>query len=134
MTQRKNQCQGKPHTHAHTHTHTQSQLLIHSLYRSLQDVLRDKDQLQLFHEFLVAQGSRESEVQLMFWLAVEELRSTLSNPRVTQRKAERIGRSFFINTDAKRGWIFIPISQYTHTHTHASHTHASHSNLFLYFV
>lgn len=64
-------------------------------------MVKDCEQLRQFREFLARQG-RDSEVQLLFWLALEDLRETSPNSRACQRKMERIIRNFINNKETKK--------------------------------
>lgn len=64
-------------------------------------MVKDCEQLRQFREFLARQG-RDSEVQLLFWLALEDLRETSPNSRACQRKMERITRNFIKNKEIKK--------------------------------
>lgn len=74
--------------------------------------MKDSHHMEQFHKFLVAQG-RGCEIQLLFWLAVEDLKSCISNSKVYSRKMGRIVKMFFKNTDANRG---TKLAQPTVTH------------------
>ena len=64
--------------------------------------MKDCEQLRVFREFLAAQG-HGSEVQLLFWLAMEDLRETSTNSRACPRKMERIVKYFLKSSDTKKG-------------------------------
>ena len=70
--------------------------------RSLKEIVKDCEQLRVFREFLAAQG-HGGEVQLLFWLAVEDLRETSTNSRACPRKMERIVKHFLKSSDTKKG-------------------------------
>ena len=57
--------------------------------------------MELFHAFLVAQGSG-SELQLLLWLAIEDVKSTVSNGKVWSRKMGRIVKKFLAHTETKK--------------------------------
>ena len=63
--------------------------------------MKDCEQLKQFWEFLAAQG-RGCETQLLFWLAMEDLRETPAHSRASPRKMERIIQHFLQNSDTKK--------------------------------
>lgn len=58
--------------------------------------------MEHFHTFLMEQGSG-SEMQLLFWLAVEDMKSSISNKRACTAKMRRIFKRFFCNNGAEKG-------------------------------
>ena len=77
-------------------------IIVKSHDRTLREILKDADQMEQFYKFLVAQGGG-CEVQLLFWLAVEDLKSCISNAKVYSRKMKRIIKKFFKSTETNRG-------------------------------
>ena len=75
--------------------------LVGHVCRSLKEMVKDCEQLRQFREFLARQR-RDSEVQLLFWLALEDLRETSPNSRACQGKMERIVRNFIKNKETKK--------------------------------
>ena len=77
----------------------------------MREIIKDSDQLQQFYQYLSDHGG---EVQLQFWLAVEDLRTTATTTNC--RKVERIVNNFFSNTDTKRGTIWLCVNWVTNGH------------------
>ena len=69
-------------------------------YRYMRDILKDKEQLECFRNFLVSRGEDNPEAPMEFWLAVEELKGCKDKEfyesKITQVK-ER-----FLSGNAKR--------------------------------
>lgn len=82
--------------------------------RNFKEVVKDREQMEQFHRFLVSRGG-DCEVQLLFWLAVEDLKSTMTNESVCTRKMDRIVSHFFKDSEARRGDEYSSFSAIYHT-------------------
>ena len=82
---------------------------------NFKEIVKDREQMEQFHGFLEAQGC---EVQLLFWLAMEDLKSTMTNTQVCSRKEERIIKHFFRDSETRRGEVY---SIFTGYNIHTAH-------------
>lgn len=70
--------------------------------RSFRELLKDPEHMEHFHSFLTEQGSGY-EMQLLFWLAVEDMKSSISNKKACTAKMRRILKRFFSSNGAEKG-------------------------------
>ncbi len=66
------------------------------------DVLRDREHLEYFRIFLSQRGETSVDAPLEFWLAVEDLKSSVHNSRKYEAKHKRIVDRLF-SGDTKKG-------------------------------
>lgn len=71
-------------------------------HRSFRELLKDPEHMEHFHSFLTEQGSGY-EMQLLFWLAVEDMKSSVSNKKACTAKMRRILKRFFSSNGAEKG-------------------------------
>ena len=76
-------------------------------YRSFRELLKDPEHMEHFHSFLMEQGS-SYEMQLLFWLAVEDMKSSISNKKACTAKMKRILKRFFGSNGAEKG-TYVPV-------------------------
>ncbi len=65
------------------------------------EVLKDPEQLEFFRHFLQQHGGG-AEVQLLFWTAVEDMKSSMGNERTCRSKTRTIQQRFFHSGTAER--------------------------------
>ena len=65
------------------------------------EVLKDPVQLEFFHNFLLSQGGN-AETQLLLWLSVEDMKTSMGNRRACNFKMRNILKRFF-TSNADRG-------------------------------
>ena len=63
-------------------------------------MLRDPAHLEFFHHFLLSQGDG-AETPLLFWVSVEEMKSSMGNCRTYNSKMRRILKKFFASNATK---------------------------------
>ena len=63
-------------------------------------MLKDREQLEYFRHFLLMHGV-SAEAPLEFWIAVEDLKNTISNKRMYKSKIKRI-KERFLSGDLQR--------------------------------
>ena len=63
-------------------------------------MLRDPAHLKFFHHFLLSQGDG-TETQLLFWMSVEDMKSSMGNRRTYNCKMRRILKKFFASNATK---------------------------------
>ncbi len=66
------------------------------------EVLKDPEQLEFFRHFLRQQQGGGAEAQLVFWTAVEDLKSSMNSKRSCRSKTRNIQRRFFRSGTAER--------------------------------
>lgn len=65
-----------------------------SPHRNMLDVLRDKEHLEFFRNFLASRGAVASDMPIQFWLAVEELKRCVHNRKLYLEKLHKIEERF----------------------------------------
>ena len=65
--------------------------------RSFLELLKDSEQMELFHFFLQSRGrsTGNTETQLLFWMAVEDVKACMGNRKACNFKTKRIQQRFF---------------------------------------
>ena len=65
--------------------------------RSFLELLKDPEQLELFHFFLQSQGrgASSTETQLLFWMAIEDVKASMGNRKACNFKIKKIQQRFF---------------------------------------
>lgn len=58
------------------------------------EVLRDKEHLEYFRNFLASKGAVASDMPIQFWLAVEELKRCVHNRMLYLEKLRKIEERF----------------------------------------
>lgn len=58
------------------------------------DILRDREHLEYFRNFLATKGDAAAEAPLQFWLAVEELKNHVHNTKKYNALASKIKDRF----------------------------------------
>ena len=75
-------------------------------------MLKGPEHLESFHHFLMSQGNN-AEMQLLFWVAVENMKSSMSNRKTYRKtcnsKMRRIQQRFF-SGGAEKGTCKIVIT------------------------
>ena len=71
-----------------------------SFKRSFLEVLKDREHLEYFRHYLLMQGVN-AETPLQFWIAVEDIKSTISKKRAVSHKMKRI-RDRFVRGESSR--------------------------------
>ena len=57
-------------------------------------MLKDGEHLELFHHFLATHAGAATEQQLLLWMAVEDLKSSLGNHTACSTKTRKICKRF----------------------------------------
>ena len=69
------------------------------------DILRDKEHMEYFRDFLATKGEAKANVPLQFWLAVEDLKNSVHSKQKYSYKLKKIKDRFFRGGEA-RGMLF----------------------------
>lgn len=72
-----------------------------STLRCFAEVLKDAEHLELFHHFVATHAGVASEQQLLLWMAVEDLKSSLGNHKACSTKTRKICKRFFTKDSDK---------------------------------
>jgi len=73
------------------------------------EILKDKDQLEFFRHYLIMHGTN-AEMQLQFWLAIEDLKKRMDSKRAFSSRLRRIQERFFIGRGGTCKYLNINIS------------------------
>ena len=79
-------------------------------YRSMMDVLRDKEHLEYFRLFLAQRRETSVDAPLEFWLAVEDLKASVHQSKKYETKRKRIVDRFLKGDTSKGEVTFWAIS------------------------
>lgn len=60
------------------------------------EVMKDRNQLEFFRHYLIMHGAN-AEMPLQFWIAIEDLKSSLDNKKAFSSKLRRIQERFFVS-------------------------------------
>lgn len=96
-----------PPKYGHIHTYlTRSLVLPVSLsllfpYSNMMEILRDREHLEYFRNFLATRGEVSEEAPLQFWLAVEELKKHVHNTKKYKSIIQRIRERYLTGNPYK---------------------------------
>jgi hypothetical protein len=61
----------------------------------MMEVLRSREHLEYFRNFLTTKGEAKADAPLQFWLAVEDLKASAHNRKMFDHKLSKIKERFF---------------------------------------